>query len=239
MKQPLGRNLKNLMTSDLPEDASGGRFTGSAEDVLAKPAAGVDRLIRGSGQPETEVPRPAAPSRPFTSALVADSTPARVPDWIFYLGDLALMSAAVWMIVLKMLEKQPMTLPQVLMCLALGILAAAIGFWPWLRNVLYCETVGELARLPKWGMMTKEGAVDETKQLVVHLRKPHMIVEVHETAWNGIHAKPYWIDEPPNLPPGGVKALLDEAVEHFKKWKEASAAAPDFAVDPSNADAKQ
>ena len=231
MKRPLGRGLENLMTPDLSEGLPEDPDPSSLED--SQPPSGVSRLIRGSGQPEAA--NDSAAFRPFTSASASQSKPARAPDWIFYLGDLALMAAAVWIIVLG---ERPLDRPQVLTCLALSVLAAAIGLWPWLRNVLYCQAVRESSRLPKWGVIDqgKDGE-SESRRLVIHLRKPQVAVEVHETAWNKIHAKPHWIYEPPNLPPGGVHALLEEAVEHFRKWKEESAAASESAS--SNADAKQ
>ena len=225
------------MPSDISDGLPDGRSPNSLEDSSVQPPSGVDRLIQGGGQTEAAKLGDSAAFRPFSSASASQSKPARAPDWIFYLGDLALMSAAVWILVLG---ESPLDRPQVLTCLALSVLAAAIGLWPWLRNVLYCQAVGESALLPKWGVLAQErGGENESRRLVIHLRKPQVAVEVHETAWNEIHAKPYWIHEPPNLPPGGVHALLEEAVEHFRKWKEESAAASESASDPANADDKQ
>ena len=237
MKRPLGRGLENLMPSDLSDGLPDGSSPRSLEDSSVQPPSGVDRLIQGGGQTEAAKLGDSAAFRPFTSASASQSKPARAPDWIFYLGDLTLMSAAVWILVLR---ESPLDRPQVLTCLALSVLAAVIGLWPWLRNVLYCQAVGESARLPKWGVLAQErGGENESRRLVIHLRKPQVAVEVHETAWNEIHAKPYWIHEPPNLPPGGVHALLEEAVEHFRKWKEESAAASKSPSNSPNADAKQ
>lgn len=236
MKQPLGRGLENLMESDLSDGLPENPPPSSLENSSVQPSSGVDRLIHGDGK--TKESGGSAAFRPFTSASVSQSSkPARAPDWIFYLGDLVLMSAAVWILVSG---GRPLDRPQALTCLALSVLAAAIGLWPWLRNVLHCQAVGESARLPKWGVLAQErGGENESRRLVIHLRKPQVAVEVHETAWNEIHAKPYWIHEPPNLPPGGVHALLEEAVEHFRKWKEESAAASKSDSDPPNADVKQ
>lgn len=233
MKQPLGRGLENLMPSDLSEGLPEDPPPSSLED--SQPPSGVNRLIHGSGPTETD--NESAAFRPFTSASASQSKPARAPDWIFYLGDLTLMSAAVWILVLG---ERPLDRSQALTCLALSILAAAIGLWPWLRNVLHCQAVGESARLPKWGVIAQgRDRENESRRLVIHLRKPQMAVEVHETAWNKIHAKPYWIHEPPNLPPGGVHALLEEAVEHFRKWRKESAAASKSASNSPHADAEQ
>ena len=232
MKQPLGRGLENLMPSDLSEDLPEDVSPSSLED--SQPPSGVERLIRG-GQPQAA--GDSAAFRPFTSASASQCSPARAPDWIFYLGDLSLMSASVWILVLG---ERPLDRPQALICLGLSVLAAAIGMWPWLRNVLYCQAVGESSRLPKWGVIAQgRDGENEARRLVIHLRKPQVAVEVHETAWNKIHAKPYWIHEPPNLPPGGVQALLEEAVEHFRRWKEESVVASKSASDPSHAAAKR
>ena len=237
MKQPLGRGLKNLMSSDLSDDLPENPPPSSLENSSVPPPSGVDRLIQGGDQTEAAKLGDSAAFRPFTSASISQSKPARAPDWIFYLGDLALMSAAIWILVLG---ERPLDRSQVLTCLALSVLAAAIGLWPWLRNVLYCQAVGESARLPKWGVLAQErGGENESRRLVIHLRKPQVAVEVHETAWNEIHTKLYWIHEPPNLPPGGVHTLLEEAVEHFRKWKGESAAASKSDSEPVNADDKQ
>lgn len=225
------------MPSDLSDGLPEKPPPRSLENSSVPPPSGVDRLIQGGDQTEAAKLGDSAAFRPFTSASISQSKPARAPDWIFYLGDLALMSAAIWILVLG---ERPLDRSQVLTCLALSVLAAAIGLWPWLRNVLYCQAVGESARLPKWGVLAQErGEENESRRLVIHLRKPQVAIEVHETAWNEIHAKPYWIHEPPNLPPGGVHALLEEAVEHFRKWKEESAAASKSDSEPVNADDKQ
>ncbi len=223
------------MSSDVSDGLPDGNSSSSLENSSVQAPSGVDRLIHSGGKTKESVG--ASALRPFTLASASQSKPARAPDWIFYLGDLALMSAAVWILVLG---ESPLERSQVLTCLGLSVLAAAIGLWPWLRNVLYCQAVGESARLPKWGVLAQErDGENESRRLVIHLRKPQAAVEIHETAWNEIHAKPYWIHEPPNLPPGGVHALLEEAVEHFRKWKEETAVASKSNSDPPNADDKR
>ncbi|MCS1409716.1 MAG: hypothetical protein M2R45_02900 [Verrucomicrobia subdivision 3 bacterium] len=230
MKRSLGRGLENLMPFDLPGDLSSGKPAGSVEDSLLDPPSGVDRLIHGSTQMKLGEHPPSASTQPFSSATASEAMPARVPAWVFYLGDLVLMSAVVWMIVLK---DQPMERSQVFLCLGLVILASAIGLWPWLRNVLYCQSLGQRVCLPEWSVAEKAVIGDGAKPLVIHLKEPHVAVEISETSWNGIHPKPHWINGPPNLPPGGVKALLDEAVKHFQQWKREGTGASESECDPS------
>ena len=207
MKRPLGRGLENLMPSELPVDASD-----SVSGLVEKEPTGVDRLIRGSDQ--LELGESISSKRSIPRSLPSlESEASRVPSWVFYLGDLVLMSAVVWMIVLK---SDPMSRREGLVCLGLVLMAASIGLWPWLRNVLYCNVIGESRNLPKWAIAEKVLVGGDSKCLVIHLGKPHVAVEIIETSWKGTNAKPYWIDGPPNLPPGGVKSLIEEAESFYR-----------------------
>jgi hypothetical protein len=207
MKRPLGRGLENLMPSELPGEASA-----PEGDSVQRAPAGVERLIRGRDQLELgeSVSSRSSASRSITPR---ESEPARVPSWVFYLGDLVLMSAVVWMIVLN---ADPMSRREGLVCLGLVLMAASIGLWPWLRNVLYCNAFGESRNLPKWAIAEKVVVGGVSKCLVIHLGKPQVAVEIIETSWKGTNAKPYWIDGPPNFPPGGVKSLIEEAESFYR-----------------------
>jgi len=207
MKRPLGRGLENLMPSELPVDAPA-----SDSDLVERAPTGVGRLIRGSDQLELGESISSKRSIP-RSIPTLDSEPSRVPSWVFYLGDLVLMSAVVWMIVLN---SDPMSRREGLVCLGLVLMAASIGLWPWLRNVLYCNVIGESRNLPKWAIAEKVVVGEDTKCLVIHLGEPHVAVEITETSWKGMNAKPYWIDGPPDLPPGGVKSLIEEAESFYR-----------------------
>ncbi len=205
------------MPSAAPDELS----STESSDVFSEPPpegrSGVELLIHGNRQLELGQPthpRPGAHG-PFSQAGNPETRNAQVPSWIFYLADVVLMSAVVWMVVLS---PEPMTRSETFVCFGLVVMAASVGLWPWLRNVLYCGALGEAEKLPKWVVADKVDIAGETKQLVIHLQKPAMAVEVTETSWNGVNTKPYWLDGPPNLPPGGVKALLQEAeVAYFQQ----------------------
>ena len=208
------------MPSELSSDVSS-----SASDTLLKPSTGVERLLQGKGQ--LELGDSVASARSFFGREAsADTKPMQVPAWVFYLGDLVLMSGVVWMIILN---PEPLSLSEHLLCLGLVLMAASIGLWPWLRNVLYCDAMGESRNLPKWAIAEQVTIGGEPRCLVIHLQRPHVAVEVSETSWNGVNTKPYWIDGPPNLPPGGVKSLLDEAASYFQSHR-SSAAGPEPAA---------
>ena len=138
----------------------------------------------------------------------------RVPSWIFYLADVVLMGLVIGMIV-----RSPGALSrsEAGLCLGLVFLAALVGIWPWLRNTLYCDRVGESKNLPDWVIARGVRMGEDSKTMVIHLRKPYVVVEVIETSWNDVNVKPYWIDGPPNLPPGGVKMLLEEASQFYRQ----------------------
>jgi hypothetical protein len=195
------------MPSELPGDAA----TAVGDSVLRAPT-GVERLIQGRDQLELDESISSRRSAP-RSITSRESEPARVPPWVFYLGDLVLMSAVVWMIVLN---AGPMSRREGLVCLGLVLMAASIGLWPWLRNVLYCNAIGESRKLPKWAIAEKVMVGGDSKCLVIHLGEPHVAVEITETSWKGMNAKPYWIDGAPNLPPGGVKSLIEEAESFYR-----------------------
>ena len=211
MKRPLGRGLENLMSA---ADDSSSSLMGSLEgETRQESSSGVGRLIQGSGQLElgqVSSPSPSG-SKPFGES---DLRPAQVPNWVFYLGDLALMAAVVWLIVLN---PDPLERRETLVCLGLVVIAAGIGVWPWLRNVLYCQSIGVVKKLPKWVIAKNVEIGGERKPLIIHLQQPYLAVDVSETSWNGTNLKPYWLDGPPNLPPGGVKALLDEAESFYRE----------------------
>lgn len=220
MKRPLGRGLENLMPTDNSGDPAPDRPRSSGVAVASKSRTGVDRLIGGGDQLEL-----GAPSRQRNAfspqAKAPEFSPARVPAWIYYLADLVLVSAVVWLIVLS---SGPLSQQEVLLCLGLGVLAAVLGSWPWLRNVLFCAEIGEAKNLPEWIIAEKVEFGGDTKCLVLHLKKPYVAVEVTETSWNGVNAKPYWIDGPPNLPPGGARQLLDHAILFFQEHQQSRAA---------------
>ncbi len=211
MKRPLGRGLENLMSA--ADDSSSSLTDALGGEARQDSRGGVERLIQGSSQLELGQ----TSSRPFSGAPKRlgenDLRPAQVPGWVFYLGDLVLMAAVVWLIVLS---PEPLERRQMLVCLGLVVMGASIGVWPWLRNVLYCQGIGAVTKLPKWVLARDVEIGGEQKHLVIHLQQPYLAVDVSETSWNGTNLKPFWVDGPPNLPPGGVKALLDEAESFYR-----------------------
>ena len=226
MKRPLGRGLENLMPSANPDQPSPLESSDAFSEQGAVGRSGVDRLIKGNRQLELGQ-TPGTEPGPFSGAETSETRVAQVPSWVFYLGDVVLMSAVVWMVVLS---PGPMTRSETLLCVGLVVMAASVGLWPRLRNVLYCGALGEAGKLPKWVLAERVQVAGETKQLVIHLQKPAVAVEVTETSWNGVNAKPYWLDGPPNLPPGGVKALLQEAERVYLRER----AAPEQQEAPSS-----
>ena len=190
------------------DDSSSSLASESRQDARS----GVGRLIHGSGQLELGQASGPSPAE-FSSSDVNDTRPAQVPGWVFYLGDLVLMAAVVWLIVLS---PDPLERRETLVCMGLVLMAASIGVWPWLRNVLYCQSLSAVKKLPKWVMAKDVEIEGERKQLIIHLQQPYLAIEVSETSWKGTNLKPYWVDGPPNLPPGGVKALLAEAESFYR-----------------------
>lgn len=205
MKRPLGRGLDNLMPVDSPEETS----LSSVPDPssLIDSPAGVDRLIQGNERSEGQS---FPPNHDFINQSLR---PERVPSWVFYLADLILMSALLW---IALFHPEP-TGADYALCLVLVIIAALMGVWPWLRNVLNCDALGNAQQLPQWVLVPCATIGGEPKCLVIHLRRPYVAVEVTETSWKAVNTKPYWIDSPPNLPPGGVKILLSEAARFYQK----------------------
>ena len=228
MKRPLGRGLENLMSSAGSDERPSSESSEEFSESPVESRSGVERLIQGNRQLELGQ-TPEHEARPFSQSVAPQPRLSQVPSWIFYLADLVLMSAVVWMVILS---PEPMTRNQTLVCFALVVMAASVGLWPWLRNVLYCGALGEAKKLPKWVVADNVEISGETKQLVVHLQKPAMAVEVTETSWNGVNTKPYWLDGPPNLPPGGVKALLEEAEAVYLQERQVSAPSKVSASDP-------
>lgn len=202
------------MSTDSAGNASVSEGVSPITNPLLQRPTGVDRLMKGVGQLELGEKSPDAAKRsPFQEAAVAQHL-SRVPGWVFYLGDLVLMSLVLWLIVL---DPQPLDRQKGIICVGLVVVAAMIGTWPWLRNVLYCDRLGEVRNLPKWVVVPRAPIGTELKTLVVRLEKPYVAVEITQTSWNGINAKPYWIDGPPGLAPGGVKMLLEEAISFYQE----------------------
>lgn len=193
------------MPSGTGDESSSSSGQGAIQGEIFDSRGGVRTLIDGA--------RPSVGEGDQSESAFAESASrrklsTRIPSWVFYLADIALMSAVIWMLVLN---PEPFSRRDGLFCLLLVTAAAVLGTWPWLRNVLYCDSLGESQRLPTWILTENVIVGNEPKTLVIHTRQPFVAVEVSKTSWNALNTKPFWIDGPPNLPPGGVKGLLDEA----------------------------
>ena len=214
MKHPSGRGIGEFKVHGSQEEVPGGggetrgsesRVTREFGDLFS---VAESDAVRSDGSPDSVSARRGR----FGAESVV--TEERVPSWIFYLVDVVLMSLVIGMIV-----RSPGALNrgESVLCLGLVFLAALVGIWPWLRNTLYCDRVGESKNLPDWVIARGVRMGGDSKTMVIHLRKPYVVVEVIETSWNDVNVKPYWIDGPPNLPPGGVKMLLEEASQFYRR----------------------
>lgn len=193
------------MPSGSGDEASSSSGQSAVQGEIFDSRGGVRTLIDGArpssgdaGQSESA----------FAEAASRRKLSTQIPSWVFYLADIALMSAVIWLLVLN---PEPLSRRDSFFCLLFVTAAALLGTWPWLRNVLYCDSLSESQRLPTWILSENVMVGNEPKTLVIHTRQPYVAVEVTKTSWNALNTKPFWIDGPPNLPPGGVKGLLDEA----------------------------
>ncbi len=190
-------------------------------------ASGVQRLIRGAAPKTSTAQRPA--THPLADISDSNYSSPRAPDWIFYLADVAVLFNIVWLI---MINDWPLSGRLVTFCIILSFVAAGLGVWPWLRNILHAQTIEFPTNLPPWSMLQPDNHTAQPRHLMIHLRQPFVVVEIVETPWKSINAKPDWLGNPPNLPPERISQLLAEATDFFHQWKrrkETEAASSDAA----------
>lgn len=222
MKKTLGRGLSQLMKGN-----DNGRTDAEQAGVQAGPISekettlsGVSKLMHGhSEEPDETVMTPREVANPFqehTSSSAGFSV-RKVPDWIYYLGDVVLLSAVVWMIILS--PTAP-TWVEWTTSLILTIAAALIGVYPWARNVFGNDSPMQSGEIPQWSLASKTLPDGTEKVYVIHLHEPYTAVEITETSWSGVQPKPIWLSGSPDISPDDMKRLLLGAADFYKKHQE-------------------
>lgn len=223
MKKSLGRGLSQLMRESAKEGTVSGKSKGPSlpEDNLVEQRSGVARLLQGRDATKASHPSPSGSIRqenPFQSSESSQTEFAvrRVPDWIFYLGDLVLLSAVIWMIILS--PTAP-TWVEWTTSLFLSVVAALLGVYPWARNVLRNDSVNQGDEVPQWSLAHRSLPDGTEKVYVIHLHEPFTAVEITETTWSGVQPKPIWLSGAPDISPEHMKRLLLGAAEFYKQQR--------------------
>ncbi len=223
MKKPLGKGLSPLMKESQQGDGvfrSAGQGMQHASSANG-PMKGVSRLIHGHETGESHQNSSGDTDNPFHGEEeVTDVVSTRqVPDWLFYLGDLVLLSMVVWMVVLSPNAPTPVDWFNSLM---ITFLAALLGGYPWLRNVLSNTGSVQAEEIPQWSLAYKQLPDGTEKIFVIHLHPPFTAVEITETSWSGVIPKPIWLSGSPDISPDHMKRLLMGAAKFYKGQRDPS-----------------
>lgn len=218
MKKSLGRGLSQLMKGNQVEGTGAEEAkvqqspVGSDETTLS----GVSKLMHGHSESPGVEPAPDEVTNPFHQNAPSNTgfSVRRVPDWIYYLGDVVLLSAVVWMIILS--PTAP-TWVEWTTSLFLTIVAGLIGVYPWARNVLGNDSPLQSGEIPQWSLASKTQPDGSEKVYVIHLHEPYTAVEITETSWSGVQPKPIWLSGTPDISPEDMKRLLLGAADFYKK----------------------
>ena len=179
-------------------------------------SSGVSKLMHGHSEGPEVVDSPGEVENPFQqrNASSPGFSVRRVPDWIFYLGDVVLLSAVIWMVILN--PAAP-TWVEWTTSLLLTIVAGLIGVYPWARNVLGNDSPEQSCEIPQWSLASKTLSDGTEKVYVIHLHQPYTAVEITETSWSGVQPKPIWLSGAPDISPDDMKRLLLGAADFYKK----------------------
>lgn len=218
MKKSLGRGLSQLM-QESAQDKGMSDSPDTQSSVVPNPdsrPSGVSRLMKGRDQSPGLGAAVLADDNPFHAEAErrTEFSVRRVPDWIFYLGDVVLLSAVVWMVVLS--PTAP-TWVEWATCLLMTVVAALLGIYPWARNVLKHDTVLDGDEVPQWSLAHKTLPDGSEKVYVIHLHEPFTAVEITETSWSGVQPKPIWLSGAPDISPEDMKRLLLGAADFYKQ----------------------
>ena len=218
MKKTLGRGLSQLMKGNETGGTKAEKVQAQQSPVDNEEAAlsGVSKLMHGHSEtPEVEA-APKQVANPFQQDAPSNTgfSVRRVPDWIYYLGDVVLLSAVVWMIILS--PTAP-TWVEWTTSLILTIVAGLIGVYPWARNVLGNDSPVQSGEIPQWSLASKTQPDGTEKVYVIHLHEPYTAVEITETSWSGVQPKPIWLSGTPDISPEDMKRLLLGAADFYKK----------------------
>jgi hypothetical protein len=185
-------------------------------DSAEAPLSGVSKLMQGHHEPAEVHPAADGVSNPFQQ-----DAPSRtvfsvrlVPDWIYYLSDVVLLSAVLWMVILS--PTAP-TWVEWTTSLLLTVLAGLIGVYPWARNVLGNDSPVQSGEIPQWSLASKTQPDGTEKVYVMHLHEPYTAVEITETSWSGVQPRPIWLSGTPDISPEDMKRLLMGAADFYKK----------------------
>ncbi len=218
MKKTLGRGLSQLMKGNETKgtDAKMAKSLASPVDSAEAPLSGVSKLMQGHYEPAEVQPAADGVSNPFHQDTPSETvfSVRLVPDWIYYLSDVVLLSAVLWMIILS--PSAP-TWVEWTTSLLLTVLAGLIGVYPWARNVLGNDSPVQSGEIPQWSLASKTQPNGTEKVYVMHLHEPYTAVEITETSWSGVQPRPIWLSGTPDISPEDMKRLLMGAVDFYKK----------------------
>ena len=222
MKKTLGRGLSQLMKGNNTKGTHAEQPEVQPSPISEKETAlsGVSKLMHGhSEEPDEAVSISTEVANPFqkNAPPSARFSVRKVPDWIYYLGDVVLLSAVIWMIILS--PTAP-TWVEWTTSLILTISAALIGVYPWARNVFGNDSPMQSGEIPQWSLATKILSDGTEKVYVIHLHEPYTAVEITETSWSGVQPKPIWLSGSPDISPDDMKRLLLGATDFYKKHQE-------------------
>ena len=218
MKKTLGRGLSQLMKGNETKgtDAEMAKSLASPVGSAEAPLSGVSKLMQGHYQPAEVQSAPEGVSNPFQQNGPSETvfSVRLVPDWIYYLSDVILLSAVLWMIILS--PTAP-TWVEWTTSLLLTVLAGLIGVYPWVRNVLGNDSPVQSGEIPQWSLASKTQPDGTEKVYVMHLHEPYTAVEITETSWSGVQPRPIWLSGSPDISPEDMKRLLMGAADVYKK----------------------
>ena len=217
-KKTLGRGLSQLMKGNETKgtDAKTAKALASPVDSAEAPLSGVSKLMQGHYDPAEVLPTADGVSNPFHQDAPSGTvfSVRLVPDWIYYLSDVVLLSAVLWMVILS--PTAP-TWVEWTTSLLLTVLAGLIGVYPWARNVLGNDSPVQSGEIPQWSLASKTQSDGTEKFYVMHLHEPYTAVEITETSWSGVQPRPIWLSGTPDISPEDMKRLLMGAVDFYKK----------------------
>ncbi len=218
MKKTLGRGLSQLMKGNETKgtDAKTAKALSSPVDSAEAPLSGVSKLMQGHREPAEVHPAADGVSNPFQQDAPSKTvfSVRLVPDWIYYLSDVVLLSAVLWMVILS--PTAP-TWVEWTTSLLLTVLAGLIGVYPWARNVLGNDSPVQSGEIPQWSLASKTQPDGTEKVYVMHLHEPYTAVEITETSWSGVQPRPIWLSGTPDISPEDMKRLLMGAADFYKK----------------------
>ena len=228
-KNALGRGLGELLgesqpaaQSDPVPKTSSQAIPGASlnqEATSADTKAGISRLLEG-GQQKAISPASRVALQPDLENQKSqgpEMTPGLmgrlIPNQVFYLGDLVLMSFALWYVLRPVGSDFG---PSWGIALTLALLGAGLAVIPWIRRERMQASIESLSKLPRWNLITQSEAEGVSRHFVMHLQHPPVAIEMRSTSWGEIQPRPIWLAGLPDISPEQLQNLLLHARRFFE-----------------------